>query len=262
MTSRAGACHALSRSRLGHAFYARDALIVARELIGALLVHVADGVEPRVARIVETEAYRGPTDAACHARFGLTKRTRVLFGPPGRAYVFLIYGMYDCLNAVCMAEGAGHAVLIRGVAPVSGVAPNLRGDGPGRLTRTLGITRAHDGVDLVTSDELFIARGSEGATSAVVASSARVGVGYAGDDALAPWRFFDADSAHVSRPSARLIGLGPVAPAANRTPRKATPRPAAKAPKGPVPEPPDASSTASARRRPSGTTPGTPRRGR
>ena len=100
---------------------------MARALLGTFLVVRAPraarddaqspgpGARLRVGRIVETEAYCGPTDLACHARAGLTKRTRTLFGPPGRAYVFLIYGMYDCFNVVCAGEGRGHAVLIRAV---------------------------------------------------------------------------------------------------------------------------------------------------
>ncbi len=246
----------LRAARLERAFFARDALVVSRALIGARLVHVLADGSHRVARIVETEAYRGPTDAACHARFGLTKRTRTLFGKPGVAYVFLIYGMHDCLNAVCMAEGAGHAALVRAVEPMSGIAPTLRGDGPGRLTRTLGITRAHDGVDFVTSDTLFIAVAGANAAQTVVATP-RVGIAYAGNDALEPWRFLDGESRHVSRPSPRLIGLGaPVKPVLAR--------PAARVPKRPAPAPqePSQSSEPSARRRPSGTTPGTRRRDR
>ncbi len=185
---------------LPRAFYARDARIVARALVGTYLVH-----GDRAARIVETEAYRGPKDLACHARVGLTKRTRTLYGPPGHAYVFLIYGMYECFNVVCLGEGKGHAVLVRGVEPVSGIAQGVRTDGPGRLSRALDITRAHDGADLVEGPSLHIA---ERTSRPRIAVSARVGVAYAGDIAEAPWRFFDASSAHVSRPSARSIGLG------------------------------------------------------
>jgi DNA-3-methyladenine glycosylase len=183
-------------------FFARDALVVARALVGTVLVHVdADGAR-RAARIVETEAYRGPTDAACHARVGLTKRTRTLLGPPGHAYVFLIYGMYDCFNVVCFGEGKGHAVLVRAAEPVEAVQG--RTDGPGRLTRALGITRAHDGADL-TAPPVFLA---ERTARPQLAVSARVGVAYAGEIADAPWRFYDAKSPHVSRPAARLIGRG------------------------------------------------------
>lgn len=165
-------------------------------------------------RIVETEAYLGPKDLACHARVGLTKRTKTLFGPPGHAYVFLIYGMYDCFNVVCFGEGKGHAVLVRGVEPVSGVASDLRTDGPGRLTRALGITRAHDAVDLVRGTEMFVA---ERAKRPKIEVTARVGVSYAGEWADEPLRFLDPTSAHVSRPPARSIGLGAGAVRATRT---------------------------------------------
>ena len=187
--------------RLPRQFYERDALVVARALVGTYLVH-----GDRAARIVETEAYRGPKDLACHARVGITKRTRTLYGPPGHAYVYLIYGMYDCFNVVCCGEGKGHAVLVRGVEPVRGIKEGVRTDGPGRLARALGITRKDDTADLVESPDLFVAPRTKRPRIAV---SARVGVGYAGEIADAPWRFFDAASRHVSRPSPRTIGLGP-----------------------------------------------------
>lgn len=181
-------------------FYARDALVVARALIGTYLVH-----RHRVARIVETEAYRGPKDLACHARAGMTKRTATLYGPPGHAYVFLIYGMYDCFNVVCFGEGKGHAVLVRGVEPVTGVPDDVRSDGPGRLTRALDITRADNAIDLVSSAHLYLAPRDRRPR---IDMSARVGVAYAGEIAEAPWRFFDPTSKYVSRPAARTIGLG------------------------------------------------------
>ncbi len=178
----------------------RDARVVARALIGTYLVH-----GERTGRIVETEAYRGPKDLACHAKVGITKRTRTLYGPPGHAYVFLVYGMYECFNVVCFAEGKGHAVLVRGVEPVSGIPEGLRTDGPGRLARALEITRAHDTADLVEGTVLSIGPRTRRPRIAV---SARVGVAYAGEIAEAPWRFFDPESRHVSRPPPRSIGLG------------------------------------------------------
>jgi DNA-3-methyladenine glycosylase len=184
---------------LDRTFYARDALVVARALVGATLAH-----GDRIARIVETEAYRGPTDLACHARVGLTKRTKTLLGEEGHAYVYLIYGMYDCFNVVCGGDGQGHAVLVRAVEPIAGIEGGVRTDGPGRLTRALGITRALDGHDL--TKEPLVVREREGRPRIVV--TARVGVAYAGEIADAPWRFYDAASAHVSRPSARVIGRG------------------------------------------------------
>lgn len=194
-------------SPLPREFYARDALVVARALVGAYLVH-----GDNVARIVETEAYRGPTDAACHARAGLTKRTRALLGPPGHAYVYLVYGMHELFNVVCGGEGRGHAVLVRAGEIVDGEG---RGDGPGKIARALGLTRALDGRAL-DGPALFIAARDRRPSIGV---SARVGVAYAGAIAEAPWRFFDAESAHVSRPSPRLVGLGATAPPTRRSAR-------------------------------------------
>jgi len=180
-------------------FYERDALALARALVGTRLV-----VGDAVTRIVETEAYRGPRDLACHARAGRTKRTRTLYGPPGHAYVFLIYGMYDCFNVVCGAEGKGHAVLVRAVEPLSGVPAHLSTAGPGRLTRALGITRRDDGADLVEGRIFLLPREARPR----IAVTARVGVAYAGVWADKPWRFFDPTSAHVSKPSRKSIGQG------------------------------------------------------
>lgn len=184
-------------------FFERDALALARALVGTRIVVRPAGGAPRVARIVETEAYRGPKDLACHARAGVTKRTRSLYGPPGHAYVFLIYGVHDCFNVVGCAEGSGHAALIRAVEPVSGIDGGVGTNGPGRLTRALGITREDDATDLVRGDRIFLAARERRPKIGV---SARVGVGYAGWWADRPWRFFDAESRHVSRPPASAIG--------------------------------------------------------
>lgn len=187
---------------LPRVFFERDALVLARALVGTRLVVLSAGT-PRVARIVETEAYRGPRDLACHARVGVTRRTRTLYGPPGHAYVFLIYGMYDCFNVVSFAEGKGHAVLVRAVEPVSGLGEDASTAGPGRLTRALQITRQDDAMDLVEGRRIFIAARDRRPRIGV---SARVGVAYAGEWADRPWRFFDQGSAHVSRPPSRSIG--------------------------------------------------------
>ena len=190
----------MSLASLPRSFFARDALVVARALVGCFLVH-----GPRVGRIVETEAYRGPKDLACHARVGLTKRTRTLLGVPGHAYVFLIYGMHDCMNVVCKADGSGHAVLLRAVEPVAGFSGELRGDGPGRLARIMQIARSHDGLDVCEGGVLgFLPRDRRPS----VGVSARVGVGYAGSWADKPWRFFDARSPHVSKLGAATLGSG------------------------------------------------------
>jgi DNA-3-methyladenine glycosylase len=193
----------LKRGRLtplGRDFFERDALTVARDLIGTYLVVERE----RAVRVVETEAYRGPGDAACHARTGLTIRNRALFGPPGHAYVFLVYGMHLCFNVVCLREGAGHAVLVRAGEAVSGVQPDLRTDGPGRLARALGITRADDGMDLVRGRAFLAAREKR----PKIGRGPRVGVAYAGAVADRPWRFFDAESRQVSRPPKSAIGRG------------------------------------------------------
>ncbi len=189
--------------RLTREFFARDAVHVARALIGAKLVREAGGLR-RAGTIVETEAYEGPADRACHARFGRTPARRDLFGPPGHAYVFLVYGMHLCFNVVCATEGAGHAVLVRGVEPDG--PDDARGDGPGRVTRALGIGREAGGVDLVTSPALYLVEGAGPARA--VAASPRVGVSYAGEHAERPWRFFDPTSPSVSRPPASQLGRG------------------------------------------------------
>src|SRR6476620_6304552 len=113
--------------KLPRSFYAReDTLLVARELIGLQLVH-DDGVKKRIGRIVECEAYMGPEDLAAHSSRGLTKRTEVMFGPPGHAYVYLIYGMYWCMNFVTQEEGKASAVLLRALEPVKNVEGKTNG---------------------------------------------------------------------------------------------------------------------------------------
>jgi DNA-3-methyladenine glycosylase len=180
--------------KLGREFYAREAEVVARELIGMTLVHRVDGArEERRARIVETEAYVGVHDLACHAAKGRTKRTEVMFGEAGHAYVYLIYGMYDLLNVVTGEVGDAQAVLIRaGEALGGGGEGDLRG--PGKLARGMRITRVFNGVDM-TGESLFFVRG-EGVRR--MGESARIGVDYAGAWKDAVLRFFDAESAAVS----------------------------------------------------------------
>ncbi|HTQ41183.1 MAG TPA: DNA-3-methyladenine glycosylase [Polyangiaceae bacterium] len=183
-------------------WYKRDALVVARALIGCYVVHAYAGREPRVARIVETEAYRGPKDLACHARAGLTKRTRALLGEEGHAYVFFVYGMHDCFNVTCRGAGRGHAVLVRAGEPVSGFDEHARLDGPGRFAKGMGISRGLDGHDL-TAAPLWVAARDRRPRIAV---TPRVGVAYAGEWADQPWRFMDAKSRCVSRPPKSAIG--------------------------------------------------------
>lgn len=180
--------------KLPRAFYARDTVTVARELLGKWLVHRAHGVE-RIGRIVEVEAYIGPRDLASHSAKGLTARNQVMFGPPGHAYVYFIYGMYHCFNVVTEGVGHGAAVLLRALEPVK----NLQGRacGPGLLCRAMGIDRRHNGHDLL-SDELFVAEPDEPARF-LIARSPRVGVGYARHWARRHLRFYIKGNAYVSR---------------------------------------------------------------
>lgn len=177
-------------------FYAADPLEVAPALLGALLVHRHPLHGERVGRIVETEAYRDEEDLACHASRGRTRRTETMYGPAGHAYVYLIYGMYDMFNAVTWPEGRPSAVLVRAVEPISGIERTT--DGPGKLTRALGIDRTLNGCDL-TGDRLFIVPGEARVARADIETSPRIGVDYAGEWAARPWRFSVAGSAHVSR---------------------------------------------------------------
>ena len=173
-------------------FSARSPRRLARALLGTLVVHAPPGRAPRVGRIVETEAYLGPHDLACHTAKGRTRRTEPMFGPPGHAYVYRVYGMHFCLNVV---TGKGAAVLLRALEPVSeGLADS---DGPAKLTRALGVTLAHNTLRL-DRGPLFLAAGAPVASRHVTVTS-RVGVDYAGDWARAPLRFYDARSDWVSR---------------------------------------------------------------
>src|SRR5262245_55967255 len=146
-------------------------------------------------RIVETEAYQGPEDLAAHSARGRTARTEVMFGPPGHAYVYLIYGIWDCLNVVSNAQGVPHAVLIRALEPLCGIE---RTWGPGLLCRAMHIDRSLSGTDLC-GDALWIERPRDWQRHALhIQAATRIGVEYAGEWAARPWRFFDADSPFVS----------------------------------------------------------------
>jgi len=178
---------------LDSAFFNRPTPTVARDLIGCLLVRELRG-RPRTGRIVETEAYDGFHDAASHAHRGMTPRNAVMFGPPGQAYVYIIYGMHHCLNLVTREEGYPAAVLIRALEPVEG-SPLEPSHGPGRLTRALKIDRRQNGLP-VTRPPLYL----EPPATPVrrVVSTARIGVDYAGQWAAKRWRFVDPASAHLS----------------------------------------------------------------
>ncbi|HZW88435.1 MAG TPA: DNA-3-methyladenine glycosylase [Myxococcaceae bacterium] len=177
---------------LPHSFYARPARVVARALLGKVLVHAG-----RAGRIVETEAYVGAHDLACHAARGKTARTGILWGPPGRAYVYFIYGMHWCFNAVTEREGRPGAVLVRGLEPLAGFDGPVRLDGPARLCRALDISGTQNGLDLTSSALRILdapaVRGRD------VERGPRIGVDYAGKWALAPLRYWVRGSPGVSR---------------------------------------------------------------
>ena len=180
---------------LPRTFYDRDTVAVARDLLGKHLLLVSGGVE-RIGRIVEVEAYLGPHDLASHSSRGRTARTRVMFGPPGHAYVYLVYGMHCCMNVVTEREGHASAVLLRAVEPVKNVDRSTRG--PGRLCKAMHIDRRLDGHDLV-SDDFFIADPLEGEPPRIV-KRARVGVEYAGRWARRHLRFYIRGNPFVSKP--------------------------------------------------------------
>ena len=185
-------------SKLPRSFYARSTLVVARELIGMHLVRQRAG-QRQVGRIVETEAYQGPQDLAAHSARGRTARNEVMFGPPGHAYVYLIYGMWNCVNVVTNLAGIPHAVLIRGLEPIAGIDQPTHG--PGLLCRALDIDRTLSGADL-DGEALWIEKPAGAWRKPRIERAARIGVDYAGDWAHKPWRFLDRDSPYVSTVSA------------------------------------------------------------
>jgi DNA-3-methyladenine glycosylase len=189
---------------LPRSFYDRATCAVAVDLLGRRLVvpHPTDrNAPPGSGWIVETEAYVGPEDRASHASRGRTPRTEIMFGPPGVAYVYLVYGMHYCLNAVTEREGYPAAVLIRAIEPA--LALPGRTDGPGRLCRALGIDRSFNGESLAGERIAICAGGrpiGESQPRRPVATGPRVGVAYAGEWSHRPWRFWLQGSPWVSRP--------------------------------------------------------------
>ena len=189
-------------------FFARDTLAVARELLGQRLVRVLDGARLS-GRVVEVEAYVGEDDQASHASCGPTRRNAPMYGPPGHAYVYLIYGMHNCLNVVSDREGYPAAILIRALEPLEGIdemrarrggRPDLPlTSGPARLCQALGVDRRFDGSDLCAPDALLFLEEDAVVPDGSVATGPRVGV--RGDQAAltSPWRFYVRDNPHVSR---------------------------------------------------------------
>jgi DNA-3-methyladenine glycosylase len=185
----------LQRRKLKRAFYARDAIEVALDLLGKELIRQTD-TTVRIGRIVEVEAYLGPHDRAAHSAKGRTPRTEVMFGAPGHAYVYLIYGMHNCMNVVTGATGDASAVLLRALEPVQGIEG--RTQGPGLLARAMDIDRRLNGADLL-GDDIFIAR-SETQIEHAIVRRPRIGVDYAGVWAKRLLRFYVRGNRYVSRP--------------------------------------------------------------
>jgi DNA-3-methyladenine glycosylase len=196
----------LSRSyALGRAFYQRPTVEVARELLGKILIHRAGG-HTLAGRIVETEAYLGQADQAAHTARGLTKRTQVIFGPPGHAYVYLCYGMYECLNLVAEPDGVPGCVLIRALEPLCGIdemqrrrpkarRPRDLASGPGKLTLAMGITREHNGADITRG--AFSVRSPRRHEPFHTVTTTRVGIQASAD---LPLRFYIRGNEYVSVP--------------------------------------------------------------
>lgn len=187
---------ATSHTALPVAFYNRPALEVARDLLGMVLVRDRpDGT--MAGRIVEVEAYDGPDDAASHARSGSNGRAASMFGPPGHAYVYLIYGIHHCLNLVTGPPGYPAAILLRALEPLEGIS--ARTAGPGLICQALDIDRALNGIAL-QGPELWIEDRGLATPPERVVTRQRVGVAFAGEPwATLPWRFYEAENLHVSR---------------------------------------------------------------
>ncbi len=210
----------LASNALPPAFYVRPTLRVARALLGKILVHRhRDGIT--AGRIVEVEAYRGPEDRAAHTAGGRrTPRNEVMWGPGGRLYVYFTYGMHYCCNVVTRAAGKPEAVLLRALEPVAGIALMRRrrgardlaaaalARGPGNLCRAMGIDRRLDGSDLCDGPVMVL--DAPHVPSARVAVGTRIGVAYAGEHALRPWRFFVRSSPAVSGPRGATDAVSPV----------------------------------------------------
>jgi len=199
--------------KLNKAFYQRnDVVRVAYELLGKLIITKWSG-ELTAGRIVETEAYRGVTDRASHA-FGdrRTARTEIMYAPGGVAYVYLCYGIHHLFNVVTGYQDEPHAVLLRAIEPVEGITVMCNrtgkmqddfslGAGPGNLSRSLGINTSHSGLSLLGAS-IFIADDGYESTGNNILATPRIGVDYAGEDALLPYRFIIRDNLWVSKKNA------------------------------------------------------------
>lgn len=184
----------MNLKKLPRSFYARATEIVAQELLGKFLV-LNKNSRQYIGKIVECEAYLGPHDLAAHSCKGITPRTRIMFGPAGYAYVYLIYGIYHCLNIVTEKKGHGAAVLLRALEPISAITE--RTQGPGLLCKALQIDLSYYGHDL-RSDDFYIATTSQKTAFDIVAKP-RIGVDYAGVWAHKPLRFYIKDNPYISK---------------------------------------------------------------
>jgi len=188
--------------KLGRNFYLRPTLDIAHDLIGKYLVYKKN-LNLLSARLVEVEAYIGEEDPACHAAVGKTKRNAIMYGPGGFSYVYFIYGMYYCLNVVTEDENSPAAVLIRAAEPLDGIEimrkrfahnpHNLLTNGPAKLCKAFGLTREHNGLDLV-GETLYLE--DRGYKPSKIMQSNRIGIKKGVDK---KWRFFETASAYVSR---------------------------------------------------------------
>jgi DNA-3-methyladenine glycosylase len=198
--------------RLTKSFYSRDALAVARDLIGCLFLY--DHPKGRIAvRLVETEAYRGPIDPGSHGHRGVTPRTEVMYGPPGRLYVYFTYGMHWCANIVCAREGECEAVLLRAGEPIAGIElmrklrKGITNDrflaaGPARLCQSMGIDKRHNGATLLRGGRFWCAEDAitDDYRELEIAQTPRIGLAE-GRGHETPWRFVVPGHPHASRRS-------------------------------------------------------------
>jgi DNA-3-methyladenine glycosylase len=194
--------------KLGVQFYLQnDVVQIAKDLVGKVLVTEWNG-EKTSGRIVETEAYHGEVDKASHAFRGKTRRTEVMFGAGGKAYVYLCYGIHQMFNIVTNVEGRPHAILIRAVEPIEGidimmartgkkVLDNTLTRGPGNVGKAFGFHTSQCGFSLV-SDELYILDDGFSVSEKNLGISPRIGVAYAGEDAHLPYRFYIKGNPYVS----------------------------------------------------------------
>lgn len=180
--------------KLPRSFYAQHTQIVAETLLGKYLVYKTPGLE-RIGKIVEVEAYLGQHDLACHSSKGITKRTEIMFGPPGYAYVYLIYGMYHCLNVVTEREGIGSAVLLRAIEPIKNITE--RTQGPGLLTKAMGINHSLNGHDFLSED--FFITTPDTQEPFTIIQRPRIGIPYAKQWANELLRFYIKNNAFVSK---------------------------------------------------------------